>query len=287
MKIVVLGSNGFVGKNFTNFLKSKNYDVVALNRKNCDFLNTTKLYKILKKIDTKYIINCAGYTGKPNVDACESNKELCWLQNYTLPKNLSKICNDLNKKWVHVSSGCIYSGTKNENGFKEIDTPNFCFDKQPCSYYSGTKAAGEDILKFDKNVYICRLRIPFDDRESSKNYITKILNYKKLLNVENSMSNTDEFIQACLYLIEKECEPGIYNITNTGSINTFDVTKLLNKYITKRKFTFFKNEEEFYQKAAKTPRSNCVLDNSKLLESGFKIENIHDKIEYCIKNYKK
>ena len=57
MKIVVLGSNGFVGKNFTNFLKSKNYDVVALNRKNCDFLNTTKLYKILKKIDTKYIIN--------------------------------------------------------------------------------------------------------------------------------------------------------------------------------------------------------------------------------------
>ena len=49
MKIVVLGSNGFVGKNFTNFLKSKNYDVVALNRKNCDFLNTTKLYKILKK----------------------------------------------------------------------------------------------------------------------------------------------------------------------------------------------------------------------------------------------
>lgn len=286
MKIALLGSNGFVGKNFTNFLKTKNHDVTALSRKDCDFLDTMKLYKILKDINPKYIINCAGYTGKPNVDACESNKELCWLQNYTLPKNLSKICNDLNKKWVHVSSGCIYSGTKNKNGFKETDAPNFCFDKQPCSYYSGTKAAGEDILKFDKNVYVCRLRIPFDDRESSKNYITKIFNYSKLLNAENSMSNTDEFIQACFYLIKEECDTGIYNITNTGSINTKDVTKLISKYFNK-KFTFFKNDEDFYNTAAITPRSNCVLDNSKLLKTGFKISDIEYKMELCIKNYKK
>lgn len=285
MKIALLGANGFIGKNFVNFLKEKNHQVTALSRKECDFLNEEKLFKILKTINPTYIINCAGYTGKPNVDACESNKELCWLQNYTLPKKLSKICNDLNKKWIHVSSGCIYSGTKNKNGFKESDAPNFCFDAQPCSYYSGTKAVAEDILKFDKNVYICRLRIPFDDKQSSKNYITKILNYKKLLNAENSMSNTDEFIKACFYLISEECDTGIYNITNSGSITTKQVTKIISKYFDK-KFDFFKDEKEFYGTAAITPRSNCVLDNAKLKKTGFKISEIEAKIEESIKNYK-
>lgn len=285
MKIALLGSNGFIGKNFTNFLKDKNCQVIPLSRKECDFLDEEKLYKILKTINPTYIINCAGYTGKPNVDACEANKELCWLQNYTLPKNISKICNDLNKKWIHVSSGCIYKGTKNRNGFKETDKPNFCFDEQPCSYYSGTKAAAEDILKFDKNVYICRLRIPFDDRSSSKNYISKIINYSKLLNAENSMSNTDEFIEACFYLINEECETGIYNITNTGSITTQEVTDIISKYFNK-KFIFFKNENEFYKTAAITPRSNCVLDNLKLRKTGFKISDAKSKIEECVKNYK-
>ena len=284
-KIALLGANGFIGNKFHQFLLKANHQVYPITRKDCDLLDKEKLYKILKTINPTYIINCAGYTGKPNVDACESNKELCWLQNYTLPKNISKICNDLNKKWIHVSSGCIYKGTKNKNGFKEIDRPNFCFDEQPCSYYSGTKAASEDILKSDKNVYICRLRIPFDNRQSSKNYITKILNYSKLLNAENSMSNTDEFIQACFHLVKEECDTGIYNITNSGSITTKEVTNIASKFFDK-KFTFFVNEKEFYGTAAITPRSNCVLDNTKLKKTGFKISQIQDKMEECIENYK-
>ena len=32
-----------------------------------------------------------------------------------------------------------------------------------------------------------------------------------------------------------------------------------------RKFEFWANDEEFYKVAAKTPRSNCVMDVTKLL----------------------
>jgi UDP-glucose 4,6-dehydratase len=284
-KIALLGSNGYIGSNFNLFLNNKNLQVFPITRKNCDLLDKDKTYKTLKSINPDYIINCAGYTGKPNVDACEANKELCWQQNYTLPKYLAEICKDLNKKWVHISSGCIYYGTKNKNGFTEKDESNFSFDNPPSSYYSGTKAIAEDYLKSYDNVYICRLRIPFNNKKYPKNYITKLLNYNKLLNATNSLSNTEEFIKACYFLISENCDTGIYNITNTGSITTKQVVKLLNKHITDKKFSFFKNEIEFYKIAAETPRSNCILDNAKLRKTGFKIKHIDEAIEEAISSY--
>jgi UDP-glucose 4,6-dehydratase len=286
MKILILGSNGFVGNNFNKFLQNKNCEVEAINRNDCDFLNKDAFFKLLKEINANYIINCAGYTGKPNVDACELNKESCWQGNVTLAKNLSDICFTLNTRYIQVSSGCIYSGTKGKYGFTEYDEPNFCFDHQPCSYYSGTKAVMEDLLKKDHNAYLCRLRIPFNHISTPKNYITKLINYNTLLNAENSFTNIDDFLEACYYLITKVCDTGIYNITNTGSMTTKEVTKLINKYITNKKFDFFKNEEEFYSIAAQTPRSNCVLDNAKLRKTGFNLKNIQDSMEESIKNYR-
>lgn len=285
MKIILLGSKGFVGANFSKFLQKKNCEVFELNRKDCDFLNKDSFYKILKQIDANYIINCAGYTGKPNVDGCEVNKEACWQGNVTLVKYLSDICYALNTRYIQVGSGCIYSGKKGKNGFSEKDEPNFSFDRQPCSYYSGTKAVMEDILKSDYNAYICRLRIPFNNISHPKNYITKLMNYNKLLDAENSLTNIDDFVEACFYLLKNNSDTGIYNVTNTGSITTKQVTKLISKYITNKKFNFFKNDDEFYSIAAKTPRSNCVLDNSKLINAGFKIENIQKSILESVKNY--
>ena len=116
-------------------------------------------------------------------------------------------------------------------------------------------------------------------------YITKLINYNTLLDARNSLTNIDDFLEACYYLIVKECDTGIYNITNTGSITTKEVTKLINKYITDKEFNFFENEEQFYSIAAKTPRSNCVLDNSKLIKTGYVIDNIQDSILKSIKNY--
>ena len=285
MKILLLGYKGYVGNKFYKFLRAKDIEIFNLSRENVDFVNENKLYGIIKNVNPNFIINAAGYTGKPNVDACEKNKEACWSGNVTLPKIVSNIANHLKIKYIQLSSGCIYSGSNNGKGFTEKDKPNFCFDHQPCSYYSGTKAVAEDILINDPYAYICRLRIPFNEEKDDKNYITKLLNYDSLLEATNSLSNIDDFVHACFHLVIKDCDVGIYNITNTGSITTKQVVKLLNKYITKKEFKFFDNDIEFYKKAAITPRSNCVLDNSKLVKTGFNILNIEDSLLKSIKNY--
>lgn len=284
--ILLLGPNGYVGKAFQSFFSKNEITFIPISREICDLLDQEKLFKLIKELKPDFIINCAGYTGSPNVDACEINKEQCYDKNYNIPKNISIISNELNIKWIHISSGCIYSGDNNGRGFSEEDKPNFCFDSLPCSYYSGVKAEAEKLLNSDKNVYICRLRIPFNEIQNKKNYITKLLNYDKALNAINSLSHTDEFVQACYYLYKNQCDTGTYNITNTGSIETKFVTNLINKYISNKNFIFFDNDKDFYSTAAKAPRSNCILNNLKLRKTGFNIRHVKEAFEHSIKNYK-
>jgi UDP-glucose 4,6-dehydratase len=53
-----------------------------------------------------------------------------------------------------------------------------------------------------------------------------------------------------------------------------------------RKFEFWASDEEFYKVAAKTPRSNCVMDVSKLLATGVKIRGVEAALEHSLKNWK-
>ena len=58
------------------------------------------------------MINAAGFTGRPNVGACETAKYECLQGNAVLPGIIREVCEDLKIQWGHVSSGCIYSGTR-------------------------------------------------------------------------------------------------------------------------------------------------------------------------------
>jgi len=114
-------------------------------------------------------INAAGFTGKPNVDACELDKEATIHGNISWPQILTDWCmlNDI--PLGHVSSGCIYTGRRSDGkAFTEEDAPNFTFEQNNCSFYSGTKAIAEKIINKWEKSYIWRLRIPFENDPSLK-----------------------------------------------------------------------------------------------------------------------
>lgn len=154
-----------------------------------------------------------------------------------------------------------------------------------CSFYSGTKVIGEQVItKWEKH-YIWRLRIPFEEFDNSRNYISKILKYEKLLDAENSVSNKHEFVSACIQTITKKVPYGIYNVTNGGYITTKGITDKLKSTIAKdRSFTFVE-EDEFYKNIVKTPRSNCVMSNEKLISTGIKMRTADEAFDYCINNW--
>ena len=159
------------------------------------------------------------------------------------------------------------------------NVPNFSFRFNHCSFYSGTKALGEEVLAGSNECYIWRVRIPFGPVDHPKNYLSKLLRYERLLEAVNSLSHLEEFVAACLDCWNLRLPYGIYNLTNGGYIRTSEVTVTLQQTITPhRSFQFFEDEEEFMRVAAKAPRSSCILDNSKALAAGLRLSEVHDAI---------
>jgi UDP-glucose 4,6-dehydratase len=285
--ILVLGQTGYIGSQFINELKYRNIPYTGLSRVDINYCNYSDLFSYLTTSNFRgydLIINCAGYIGRPNVDACEDHKAETIEGNVVLPKMLSDICVETGyTKLMHISSGCIYNGyTKS---YTEEDPPDFCFKTNNGSFYSGCKALAEDLINKD-NSYICRLRIPFDEFDNPRNYLSKLKNYDKLLNADNSVSHRADFVKACLDLYEMNCDTGIYNVVNTGSVTTAWVTQQMAKYNIKNDFSFFSSEEEFYKFGAKAPRSNCLLDNSKLLSSGVRIRSVEEAVDGALSNWR-
>jgi len=287
--IYLLGGSGYVGQAYQALLTQKGIPFRSLRRSEVDYTNEAVLTAELKREKPEFLINSAGYTGKPNVDACEIHKTECLFGNAVFPGIVAKACADAGVPWGHVSSGCIYTGARADGtGFTEEDTPNFTFRQNNCSFYSGTKALGEEVLADATNCYIWRLRIPFDNVDNPRNYLTKLMRYAKLLEAANSISQLHEFVAATFACWEKRIPFGKYNITNPGHVTTREVVAMIEKSgVHPKKYEFFPNEEEFMKIAAKTPRSNCVMTSTKLAKAGIQMTEVHASIEQALRTWKK
>ena len=242
---------------------------------------------MLRELRPEFLINSAGYTGKPNVDACEIHRTECLDGNAVLPGVIREACEQTDTPWGHVSSGCIFTGAKADgSGFTESDAPNFSFRQDNCSFYSGCKALGEEVLDGAENCFIWRLRIPFNNINSARNYISKMMRYDRLLMATNSLSQLDEFADACVASWKQRVPFGTYNLTNPGSVTTRDVVRLIQKHgLSNRDFQFFESDDQFMKLAAKTPRSNCVLDSTKAIAAGLPLSPIEDALESAMKHW--
>jgi len=312
--ILLLGGTGYIGNAFARELQRRKTDFILLSRQQVDYTRFDSLLEFLKAKKPAFVINVAGYTGKPNVDACELAKADTLLGNALLPQIIAHACAVAGIPWGHISSGCIYSGAKIVeggkthvekdltrpglralvekspqviHGFTETDIPNFSFRDGPCSFYSGTKALGEEAIAGIGQSYIWRLRIPFDEFDNARNYLSKVQRYAKVYDNVNSISHRADFVKACLDLWERRAPFGTYNVTNPGFVTTKHVVELIEKLLKPaKKFEFWASDEEFYKVAAKTPRSNCVMNTTKLLAAGVQIRGVEEALEDSLKNWK-
>jgi dTDP-4-dehydrorhamnose reductase len=287
--ILLLGGSGYVGSAYQSLLQRKGLPFRNLRRADVDYTDRAVLAKLLRSEKPEFLINAAGYTGKPNVDACELHKADCLFGNAVFPGIVAEACAEAGVPWGHVSSGCIYSGARSDGtGFKEDDRPNFTFRSPPCSFYSGTKALGEEVLAGVPNVFIWRLRIPFNEVDNPRNYLTKLLRYSTLLEATNSISQLEEFCAATLACWEKRVPSGTYNVTNPGQVTTHEVVELIRKTgVSNKDFKFFQDESQFMSVAAKTPRSNCVMNSTKLAAAGIAMTEVHEAVERDLRRWVK
>lgn len=283
MRIALLGSRGYIGSEFCRQIKEKGWVILHYSH---DDLSVVPIRNYLRVNQPDFVINCAGYVASPNVDACENQKSFAILGNVVIPVILKEACEATDTPMLHVSSGCIFNGG-GPVGFSEKDEPNFSFDHPPCSFYSGTKALAEKAIASMVKLYSCRLRIPFDQFDNRRNFLTKIQTYRYVYDNVNSLSHRSDFVNACLHLVESRAPFGTYNVTNPGFVSTREVVEMIQEILKPdRQFQFWESDEQFYLLGAKTPRSNCILDVSKLMATGAKMRPVRDALRDSLEKWK-
>ncbi len=287
--IYLLGGSGYVGQAYQALFRRLGAPYRNLRRAEVDYADAAVLREALRRDRPEFLINAAGYTGKPNVDACELHKAECLFGNAVLPGRIAQACAEAGVPWGHVSSGCIYNGARADGrGFTEEDPPNFTFRHPPCSFYSGTKALGEEVLADRPEVFVWRLRIPFEAVDNPRNYLTKLMRYERLLEATNAISELGEFVAATYACWQKRVPFGTYNVTNEGRVTTREVVEIIRRSgVCAKDFVFFRDEDEFMRQAAKTPRSNCVLDSGKLARAGIRLTEVHEAVERALRDWRR
>ena len=132
-KILLLGASGYIGNYFHKELLKRGKDVIPLSRKEvdyCDFNQLQKYIRVHLSGNVDFLINAAGYTGKPNVDKCEVEKTETIRGNLMLPQMISIVSAIEGFHWLQVATGCIYDGDNRGQGFTEDDAPNFTFENK-------------------------------------------------------------------------------------------------------------------------------------------------------------
>ena len=237
MNILVVG-RGWVGR--------KMFDQLVHNGHVVTFCPHHKAIDLLRGYNQyNWVVNCAGVTGSPNVDACENNKQETMDANAIFPLRLLEECENNNIRFAHFSSGCIYEGKIDD----EFADPNFFG-----STYSVSKGVSDLLLK-ERKCLLFRVRLPFDGTSNPKNLLNKLYKYSKSGKLVegglNSITDIDEAVEHAVDLIERDAD-GPYNLVNWDPITTKEIAEMM-----KLDCDWYTADE--FKNVTVARRSNCVI----------------------------
>lgn len=145
MKILISGIDGMIGHKIAQSL-SKDYEIIGSTRKDINLqsigLKDGSLYKkdfieddhksFFNNISPDVIINCIGITTRRGISSNISNTDLI---NSQFPHKISKWVSINNRKLIHFSTDCVFSGKRG----------NYLDDDKPDAddMYGLSKAKGE------------------------------------------------------------------------------------------------------------------------------------------------
>jgi 3,5-epimerase/4-reductase len=271
MQIVLFGARGYLGSHFQAL-----YPEAFASPAN--IADREAVRAVLDERKPDIILNCAGKTGKPNVDWCETHKEETLHGNVTGPLVLLEEAQFRGIYLVHMSSGCIYAGDNGGQGFSETDAPNFFG-----SFYSRTKAWSDQILA-EFPVLILRLRMPFDGSASPRSLLMKLRKYQKVLDEPNSLTCIPDFLRAAEALIAKRAT-GIYNVVNEGVMSPLQVMEAY-RDIVDPAHTFHPLTVQDLGTVVTAGRSNCRLSTAKLRGEGITMRPVEEAVRDALVSLK-
>lgn len=242
-KVLITGSNGFLGQKVVDLLSAQSsYEIVAISKGpnrnprqesytfyQVDMVDRTSLEKFLSHHSFDAIIHTAAMT---SVEACEQDKAACQLLNVDLVQTLATYCEQQHSQLVHLSTDFVFDGKKG-TPYHETDQTN------PQSEYGKSKVASEQVLlKSSCNYTILRTILVYGinadpNRTNLVLWAKSKLAQHEPINVVNDQwrmpTFVDDLAYACLLAIEQKAH-GIYHISGSALMSIHEAVNTIADY---------------------------------------------------------
>lgn len=152
-KILIIGANGFTGRQILNDLSvhtqykvtgcSLHPDILPNDAGKYRFIETdirneADIKRLFEEVQPDVVINCSALSVP---DYCETHHEEAYLTNVTAVSRLAVFCEEYKSRFIHLSTDFVFDEKINEDAgllYTEEDIPT------PVNYYGYTKWKGEE-----------------------------------------------------------------------------------------------------------------------------------------------
>jgi len=209
--------------------------------------------------------------------------------NLFAPVSLAQLCTCAKIHLTYIGTGCIFHFDEahpmcpDGQGFTEDDQPNFFG-----SAYSTVKGYTDRLLNmppYSQTVLNARIRMPISDEPHPRNFVTKLANYSKLVDIPNSVTVLPSLLPRLVDLSEKKVT-GTLNLTNPGIISHNQLMQMYQQEVDPsfviRNFTVKEQAQ-----VLRAGRSNNKLETRRL-EALFPVGTIpsaHEACQVAMKRY--
>lgn len=282
MKWLIYGHKGWIGKQVCQILEDMR-EVIIYGESRAD--NDVDVENELLEHKPDRVVSLIGRTfgpGYSTIDYLEQKGKLVENVNDNLyaPLVLTLLCHKHNIHYTYLGTGCIFNGYNSGNGYKESDIPNFFG-----SGYSTVKGFTDRLVHFfGDTVLNCRIRMPITADNSQRNFIVKIMTYKKICSIPNSMSVLPDLLPLMIDMAKNKVT-GTVNLTNPGVISHNEILEMVRDVVDPEfEWENFSIEEQ--DKILSSERSNNMLNTDHLREIYPHVLPIKESVRNVLKTMK-
>jgi dTDP-4-dehydrorhamnose reductase len=269
MKILVLGSDGQLGKCLYDQLKNTDHDLIFFSRLDVDISDFDLMRKKMLSIKPDLTINAAAYTA---VDKAQNEKKLAYLINSNAVEIIANICKELNTWLLHISTDYVFDGSY-KGAYKETCEPN------PKCVYGASKLSGEHAIQSSGCRYII-IRTSWVFSEYGNNFLKTMImlgkKNKEIKVVEDqfgcptyAQDIAKSIVSIAPKLMQEKLDSNIYHYCGDNSCSWHEFSELIfnvaKKYGFKVPIHVNKIKSKDYKTAAIRPNFS-ILDCSKIKE---------------------
>jgi UDP-glucose 4,6-dehydratase len=279
-RALIWGAKGWIGEQFVQVLLDKGWIIVeATSRAD----NREEVLREIEKVSPTHIVSLIGRThGKDfsTIDYLEQPGKLRENLNDNLysPIVLAGAAKSKGLHMLYMGTGCIFeydSEHTTEVGFTEESKPNFFG-----SGYSTAKGFTDRLMneEFGDTVLNVRIRMPISAKPGPRNFISKIISYKRICSIPNSMTVMEDILPRLADCMEKKiCGP--LNATNPGVIEHRTILNWYKEYQNTDHVWEEIDNTELVSSCVKAGRSNNLLDTTRLESLFPDIPRIEDSVK--------